>query len=118
MSRKPTLKPCTATIPLSSVPGKINVEATLSPEIATGTIEGGVKGVTFNLHLLRRAIDVAIDQLYYDVDLQVVSAPGVPLMLVLSEESCADGPRKCVVLAGKIPEDGPRTPRDAVEARA
>ncbi len=126
MSRKPTLKPCTATIQLLSVPGRIEVtDATLSTVVAAGTLEGGAKGVRFDLRELRNAIDIATARLYPDAskaapcmaDIQIVAQPGVCApMLVISDDR--DNQRPCAVVAGGIPEDDPRTPIDAIEAWA
>lgn len=116
--KKKLLVPCSATIPLSSVPGEIKVKAMLSPVIVAGTIRGGAVGVTFSLKTLQDALNVAIDRLCPEANIQIVSRTGIcPPILVISDEFSGIDGRECVVVGGiPVDEGAQKTPKDAIEA--
>jgi hypothetical protein len=129
----PNLEPRRATIPLSSVDGTIYIDAvTQSSVLGSGHIEGGAKGIYVSLRELRDAVDVAISRLYPTetpedlgycmAGVQVVAAgisrPSAPMIVIFEvDDYDCDSPRQCVVLAGAMLDEDPRTVSDAIEVR-
>lgn len=128
MSRTPLLKPSSSKIPLGSVDGTIYLDAVATSNvIGAGHIEGGAKGIHFSLRELRDAIDVAISRIHPTEDrndlgfcmagVQIVARDSrTAPMLVLFDDDDRDGVRQCVVIAGAVPVDDPRTVHDAIAA--
>lgn len=128
MTRKAHLNPVATKILLGSVDGTIYLDAVApSNVIGAGHIEGGAKGIHISLRELRDAIDVAIARIHPTEDrkdlgycmagIQIVARNSETApMLVLFDDDDRDAVRQCVVIAGAVPTDDPRTVHDAIAA--